>query len=487
MERILPTMRSAGSYLATALLCLSSVLAAACGEVVQPGGDDMPDIDAPEVDMQVEIDAPAPGTVTVVATQRTGPDQGLPAPDVQVFATFPDGSTSSVVLTNSSGTAELDDVPFGSSVTAIDASVAGDPRLVTFLHVSPGDTLRVGGEPFGPGQGDPNGTMTITVPAVTGATNYTVFHQCGSNGATAPTTSITISGTSTCNSGAMDLFFVAIGPVGDPPSNQPIRWAFVPDVNYQAGGSFSLSAWQTAGTFSFLVTDLEPEVTEVALQALPFVNNQILFIPAFVETAPSDGMVTANVPWTNGGERTIVLFQAFRPAVGSFARLVVLPPDATSFTAARPAMPLLGPTLASAVARQITWIEVGTGSYDAQILELQWSVTNPDAGIDDFRWMIVAPQVDDRSIAFPAHPASVARFFPGMNASIEVDSFLLKYDDLDYDDLRAKPEWELQCVTCSFDFVDDGPLELVFRGSGFNATSDAPRRALRTFPDVNAH
>lgn len=417
---------------------LSLLLFAACGEVAgspdAAGDDDEIDASAPPAD--AAIDAVTEGPITVTAMTRCCNDiPNAPESGVRIVAASPSGEIYDSAVTDTSGQATLT-IMAGASVTAIYQNPTGDGanKLVSFLDVQPGDQLTVG-DKFSVNTA--LGSMTVSWPAVAGATTYRVYHPCGSNSASAPTTTLTITENSGCLVAPMDILFTASE------GSTLVRWGLLPDVTFAAGGSTTLNAWQPMNSFTLNASGLPTDVSEVSVAASPVFNNRTT-MSASISGTPSGGMLSGTRPWAVGGDAIQITAFVGRATFGLIQVLDRIPSTETTATFdGTSLLPWLDTPTADGATRTVTWASEGTPGGDGLVVFLRWPTTPAlFGGGSDHEWIVMAPP-GANTLALPSLGAENAAFDVPSSGEISVNGGIIDFEQDDgYGDYRARPEWE---------------------------------------------
>jgi hypothetical protein len=403
-----------------------ALAASACGKVNtfhDAGGDDDDTV----------VDANAATTLTVTTYSRNGMRAIVSGVDVVVIAG--DGTVRDQGITDADGHATLD-ARDGDSVTAVYREVGG-AEIVTYIGAKPGDQLSFGRDGYADEPAD--ATMTVTWPDV-GANQYRIYHPCGSTYEYAPSDfTTTIERRPSCAADTFDLFLVAFDTNG-----VLIRSGKIAGTTFVDQESRPLTQWQNPTAFTLSAVGLPEEVTSATLQATPMVNGRQSY-QVSANGTPTDGAISQTVAWgaTGGPVLAIGLFRRD----GGFGQQGMLEPiaaNATQWQAMNAVtLPWIGPVIANAAARKVTWISDGEGTYDATVVFADWERTETDGGIVNTRWFFVGPP-GINSIEIPELPGTLAQYAPRDTDSIEQQQVVL-FDigaDDGYDALRARPEWE---------------------------------------------
>ncbi|MCA9675306.1 MAG: hypothetical protein KC464_09750 [Myxococcales bacterium] len=420
------------------LLAIAALSCAACGEVQQfadAGGDDTT-IDASTAP-DAAPDAVQQGSVSVTTLTRCCndmPDQ--PKPGVDVFVTGPDGAPGDRGQSNAAGQLTLD-VTAGDSVTGLYLMAPNGNELITYMGVKPGDSFTFG-EKFSTAQGNPIGDFTVSWPNLGANINsYSIRYPCGGTGTGNTTLQATFTEYDSCHVSPMDILFMAYDTNGT-----LVRWGLLNDVNFVAGGSAALGAWQSPGSIQLSVSGLPSVVTQVQIQAQGMLNGGNSSFYASASGAPVNGGLSQTQPWTTGGDGIMAIALLGRNGNFGFQEFIKsLPATSTTVSfASPPLLPWLGQTVTNSASGQVDWIqdgELGPGDADATVFILSWNDGNTT-----HRWNVVAPP-GIRELRLPRLPAQLAQYAPPSGVNINVNGGILQLSaDDGYDDFRARPEWE---------------------------------------------
>jgi hypothetical protein len=427
---------------------LASCLLLACGSVK----DGKSRVDA---DPGPDADLSADATVSTKAAV-TGQTASAVVADVDLISTLPNGDVLATGKTDASGNATIKVYP-GGAVTAVyrhtGTSLGAD--LFTIVGVKPGENLEFGQKtlPF-VGTSTAIGSQTYSWPASpNGAvTLYRVQTSCTSTSVAAPTTSVALPESSSCNKGAMRILYTATTPNPTTLANCGVR-----AVTFADTATVALSSWSNSVLGSGNISGLSASATSlsVSLRAVVGGTTELsLSGGGSANGVLTGGAFTGNFQWCpNLGERTVARVSLNRSSFGGITVMDSLPASATSVTVSSPLLPpwVEGTFLTSAYKRSASWVLAndGTNAHDAVYLQLSFA-QQIDTMTFGARWHLLLPP-DTQSIELPRLPAAFDNFQPttdfGMSlnrlVAIEVPTVS------DYDGLRAMGIGFAICPDCA--------------------------------------
>ncbi len=477
-----------------AYLCSCLLILAACGkdEVFTDAsvGDDVLDDADTSIDAEPAPDAIPGGTVHVTTFGRNGSLPGAVVANVEVLVYGLDGTMRDRDQTDANGEATLD-VLSGDTVTAIyDLIAEQDVVLTTYVGVKPGDDLRFGDFPNTPGTGATTGTMTLTWPALTGATSVTLVTDCGSQNPAVSATSATVTQTDTCNGPTFSALLYSYDV-----SSNILQWGEVHDVAFTNAGTAAITALQAGTTFSVDFTAIAPEVSSYNLYAYASVGNNWWSVgyPYFVNGVPQAGALSGTIPWASGVDGASIYEYVYRNGnYGYQYGSRRLDPGVNAVTTPFAPLPWLTDSVLTVVdARLVQWFQFGTAPYDAGLVTLRWSL---DTGIIitdgaslgsgssvSYRWDLIIPP-GLTALTFPELPEELAAYAPPTTANVNTRVQLVDTDAITgFDAARALPEWELRCLDCFDAGTTTTPTVRISQtssgggGKGFTRPGRAPR------------
>jgi hypothetical protein len=411
------------------------LLAMGCGN----GGGGQVDASTPDAAadvavVDVGVDAPTVGDVTISTLVRCcGQPQGSPAAGIVAIAVQPDNS----VVTGTSdttGTVVLHGIHTGATVTVPYPENTNDnTSVISFVGVEPGDHLTTGEGYFFPPPPGTAGTMTISFPAVTGATDYVAYTPCGTTNVQAPATSFTVTLYDYCQIPSANIGVIAQA------TGTIIASAYLTNAAFTPNATDSVPTWTANGQNAYAVTmsGVAPEVTTVALAGLasyPYASA----IEPFVQ----------NVTIVNGTATAMVTLPLTAPRMGGIAGLTRDQygtqtafhggGPAASATFAAPKLPWMGK--ATTTATTLAWTQTA-GSYDGAVATMVWHVTVSNVDHQHV-WMVVLPP-GTTSVDWTSPPAELASYLPAPTDTVNGDPALLDFGDVaDYRAFRALPQWQ---------------------------------------------
>lgn len=438
-------MRRFGGLASFVFLCLG-----ACG-----GDQAFPDAnttDAFSVDGATTPDAVPAGDITVTTHSRTGPDpSGTLLADIQVLTVQPDGTAGPAGTTNASGDLTLTGVKQGASVTAI-YPLGNDFQLVTVLGVKPGDHV-VLGDHYPQQFSASTGTMTVNFPTVANAAHYYGYTRCSqanvNDGAATAMTFATTCGNATADMllEAYDAEFTRIG------------YGTIRNAPFTDGASATLAAWGPGANNNFTtsITGLAASVDNVYFTTFAQWNDGYRNGGQDYYAQPEAGAASLAMTVPPGGDRVLAFAQLQQGQLQTGAQETyrVLAGDATSATMTAPTLPWLGQVAINGAAKLAQWIPIGTGSYDAAIVFANWSRYDAKTESTTYYYWTISVPPGQTSLSWAGLPTAVADHLPTDTDSVSGDMQLVDLSNVaDYDELRARPEWEWSCPGCASQLGD---------------------------------
>jgi hypothetical protein len=433
------------------LYLLAVLFAAACGEVKGAQLDAKPaDAKAPDAP-----DADLTGMATVITQTHFGGGTGVGTllGNVDVVSVLPNGMVHDQGKTDSSGHMSIKVYP-GGSVTAIYRHTADTGAdLVTFLGAKPSDTLTFG-KYWQPPSGNTLGAMTMSWPAVSGATAYQIGIPCGVYYVGNVTSYASFNEYPQCDREPMGVIGVAANSTG-----QVVAMSYT-FITFTANSNQPLTTfWQTASSATATVTGLPPEVTNASESFSIVTNNGTQNYSFGTSAAPTGGAVTFTFPWVNTGERSVSQLQLQRgysyattsifDALNSLT-VTVANPDLPPWLTADPFIGFYPEVLANAAARKVEWLPAGPTNHTGNVVITSWSHTIGGTPTP-FTWTFITPP-DVTSFDLPKLPAIFDDAQPHPEdamSALQTAALQIPSITNGYDGLRALPEAELTCPACA--------------------------------------
>jgi hypothetical protein len=402
-------------------LWLSILGAAACGH----------NTGVPVVDGGVAPDSAAARDVRVT-TATYDPTQldGTPVAGVIVVALDDHHALEVEDTTDATGELTLHDLAPGSSLTVVYPDLGTQRRIMTVLDVKPGDHLQFGKSR--PIWGNPTFTVTITVPALAGATRFDFNDGCSSATANG-TTVATIGIAPECNDSNHGVVAVAYDS-----ANRMIASAYVAAPNVAANATIAIPAWtaNATGDITLDISGLPAEITRAAVDIAAIYPAQIMF-DALSNGAPTAGAYSAALTIPHNSTRMVATAYISNASNNTQYSTVALDPRATESSFEPPVMPWVDTVVIRGAS--VTWHVSGAAIPDAGLLAYQWS--GPAVFTS---WFVIMPW-GPTSLDLSDVPAPLAQYLPSATDSPNV---YVTYVDLasatSYVDVRALPSWQLE-------------------------------------------
>jgi hypothetical protein len=428
---------------------------AACGD---DGGNSHPP-DAPHGDSgplgDAEIDAPTPGSVNILATARSdsGLAPGTPVANVLVAALKKDGTLVGTAMTAADGTAKIDGITDGASVTAVYPIADSDHDIVTYVDVKVGDTLKFGDKYYTTSlAAGVDGTMTVTWPAVDGATMYRVWSSCDPDYGQYPPfpytgTSLDVSFNASCQAATGPLVVKAFNGEGD-----EIAAIHIAAATFADDTTLDLTADQwvtpTAGNVTVGATGLSTPTNEAYLGVFEAFHGLSNTRSNYSEVDSG----ASTTMFTSPAADTLTAFGEFYRD-GNYGEQYSYKAGATPFALSGPTLPWLGGVVVNGT--QALWIQSTGTTYDAAVLSLHWNRYIPSGGkgsdgsTEYFNWNLILPP-GTTSFSLPTPPAQLATYLPDDSVNVYSNLELVDLSSAaDYDAARALPEYRLTNVEAS--------------------------------------
>jgi hypothetical protein len=363
--------------------------------------DAMPSKDGAVVHDAAPDAPPATGVVKITVYDTTG----VLAAGTPVVFLDASGATVLEVATDANGVAMATMGP-GGSVTALRPNGAAPPALLgttqqhlyTFEGVKPGDQLQLG-TPAGPGVG---GSVTVTLPAISGAANYIIRTACGSTGFSAPsgsgapppigTVNYTDCALTGLSAEAFDAFGVSMGTFYKP--TQVLTGAI----------DLSAETYKPNKTLALTASNIPAVVTSVNAEVDLFVGAFDLYWLSKSLTLGT-GSATGSYDLADQPGAMVSHVNVYRQIAGETIVRAEATPAAWSMDVGANLIPWL-PSFAviDTDTHSLAWTEVGAGTATAISANLYAS--GPSVSYD---WNIVAPYTA-RKLVLPVLPTSLASF-----------------------------------------------------------------------------
>jgi hypothetical protein len=415
--------------------------AAGCGEV-HTLSDAPPGDGNAAADANTTQDAAVAVTVTTYSRSDGSAANHTRVPNVPIYVVQPGGALGPVTQTDGTGTVSILGVEAGASITAVYTLAGGGFKIVTTLGVKPGDNLIYGDLYRTSHSSITPVTMTAAFPAVTGATQFTVQHPCGTDSGGASPVTVNIG----CDATQGDFYLRALDGSGT-----VLATATLHGAAYGAGQTVTLPAWTDVAQpiLGLSASGLSAEVLNVNFQAASVVdgidNNQA---PIQFFLVPSNATVSTTLAVPTGGDRLFAVDEVHNvnttASWGNKEQFLRLATDVRMATFTEPGLPWFGSLTWDAANQKVSWTTQGSGGYDGMLLEVQWSA---GASVPvNYDWDIIAPPgLTQFSWANP--PAQLAPYVPAVTDTPSTNSSTTALIDLSsatsYDQLRQQPEWFL--------------------------------------------
>lgn len=377
------------------------------------------------------IDASTRGTVHVTVLDSAG--TGAPAVGASVVFLDPDGTLVKKASTDSAGKANADVLP-GASVTAV-ALINTATAIQTVLAVKPGDDLVIGSKQI---DGTSAGDFSITYPAFTGATSYSVVYPCGTVSFAAPAAggpppAAKISINNSCRQDSMELLVIPQG------GNGPLASISKAGVPFVSGGSTTITGnYASLRNFTASYTNIDPVITNLNTtrsvpDAFGFPTSQATPTPG------TSAVVTLSGPIGTGGE---VLTQALTAAGSRQSVRQQISGSAVTYglDVAAALLPWIKPPSYDATTGKVLVPLDSTGASNTKpdLFRLVLTYRRVDANnvTHTFAWQLFGPEATD--ILLPILPADLGGVGPTASDAVTVTTaFMLEADSVTgYDAIR---------------------------------------------------
>lgn len=385
-------------------------------------------------DAGITADAADAPVASIAAVTVIVMRDGVPVPNVHTYFITRDGVLPIIVDTDASGKAvtfmDLSVLLAGTaSVTVVDAfpdDITSMPRfdhLRTVAGLRPNDQIFI--------TEDSTRTVTVKVPVVAGADNYTVQATCGQGSLSG--TQIA-SGSVTLSCSATDLLVLARQ------GSTLLKSLYHPGVTASAGQTIDLTSdsYQDPGSLAFDETGLLPSTT--GLDVVVGFNSP---------KGAIDDAVQVNTTVVNGMASGTLAVPA-TPAVGRISSILTL---ATSAHVVSDVGAITSPYVLDASTsllrniaqrpvydfsnHRVTWVE-GVGGATPEFCAPEIHVTRPaapGAPARDWQWDLVAPYTAGQ-VSIPLLPGDVLPWTPVSTDSVSV-TIINEKTPISYDLVRA--------------------------------------------------
>ncbi len=393
--------------------------------------------DAPLVEDGPAPDMLASGTVNVTTMVRCcDVAANTPQANVLVVAGNVDGQIASTATTDAQGQATLT-IREGATVTAIYPEDANQETIaVSYVGVKPDDNLTYGDGYYTLSQTitGVDGQLVLNWPAVTGATQYRVYHPCENYGPYVNGLTRSLPLYTYCQTANAPIAVIALDA-----SYRVVSSVYLPAAAY-APGTLTLVAnqWvnQAADNYTASISGLPAAVDDVgfgleaAYAGFSYTDNE------YVTPKSGGGTAMLSVPST----ATATTIDA-RLSRNSYRQQEHYKRGPSPVVFPAPTLPWLSGVIFNAEERHAVWLQT-MGTYDASILGTRWRRT--DGKIDHYyRWRVILPPgVTEFSVGTP--PAELEPYLPGAADDVEHELTLVDLSSAaSYDAARALPEWRL--------------------------------------------
>jgi hypothetical protein len=320
-------------------------------------------------------DSAVPGPVSVTAL--TSQLDGSVDPTALVIFVAPDQRVVRDGLVSADGTAQAE-LPAGSVVHVLRvAQTSASTRRVSITSVTdvaPSDALIVG-QSRGVRNVGAARQQAVTFTATAGATNYSVWHPCGSSGGTGTSVNLTLYASCVATGATFEVLAIARGDAGFTP-----RYARA-TVREAAGTLTLATSWSVMPLFALTVTGVPAGASSLVLQRSTLLAAGTTG-PMATETAsvlqPSAGVVSASLPYApTAGVRSAIYARLAESAVASRAVWI-----RTDGIAAGQGIELSTPTLALATSaprlsgHEVRWDQRDGAAPDVRFVTASFTETS---------------------------------------------------------------------------------------------------------------
>ena len=409
----------------------------------------------------------AAGTVNITTMVRCcDVAANTPQANVAVIAVNADGNVAGTATTDAQGHATLT-IREGATVTAIypEEKVNQETFAISYVGVKPNDSLTYGDAYYTPNQTltGTAGQMTINWPAVTGAYQYRLITPCESPYTAGLTYSISLQTYCQMPTAPIGLFAVDT-------NYEVISSVYLPAAAFTVGATVNVTAgqWvnQAVGNYTVSISGLPASVYEADFDVDAKYAGFNYDASNYVIPKSGAGSVMISSPTTVLG--TTAHARLYR---NNYSRQDHYKPGPSPVAFPAPTLPWLSGLIFNPEDRHALWLQTA-GTYDASILETNWThsaVKEPD---HYFRWRVILPPgVTEFAVGTP--PAELAPYLPGADDSVGYELTLVDLSSAaSYDAARALPEWRLADASSAVDAGDE-PLAQITQydgGEGFTFT-----------------
>ena len=387
-------------------LCL--MVAAACGSV----NNELPDGPPGQPDAPNEPDARTTGVIQVTVVTDYGDvdsngDQlpiGIPRQGAQVFFIEPDG-TSHLVTTGGNGIARSPDVHPGTAALVVRPQSSTEYAITAFFALAPDMSITAG-----PGVDtyvptSTVGSLTINVPAMSGATGYGLSPVCWSSyGQTGTPPVFTLSVVDPCDRTQRTLLALAYDSNG-------LRGYSSRVIDYTPGTTITMPAFQNAVNFVANLSNLPSVVSGVNMYGNYREGDGWLGSFGFYGE-PTNGAAVLQGGTAPTGD-SLEFDATFYTITGNtgrnrLTRRVTGTPTTTAIDGSA-MLPFITYPEWDAATRTVSWDELGTTNRaDVMISRGYYSVSNGNINVN---FTLIGPHVAD-SLTLPELPTEVAHLTP---------------------------------------------------------------------------
>lgn len=363
-----------------------------------------------------------------------------PQAGVLVVAVNADGMLAGTATTDAQGQATLT-IAEGAYVTAIyPEDVNNENYIVTYAGVKPNDNLTFGDGYYTPNQtiNGTAGNLTLNWSAVTGATQYQVYHPCESYGRyVGSVLTYQVPLYTYCQTATAPIAVLALDA-----NYNPVASRYLPAANYAPAGTIDIAAndWvmQAIDNLTTSISGLPAAVYEADFDVMArydgFSYNESDYM------TPKSGSASATFTTPSTALSATVQARLYR---NNYARQEHYKGGASPVVFAPPTLPWISGVIFDLEALQAIWLQTA-GTYDASYLDLDWRRTEPKGPDHYYYWRVILPPgVTTFSVGTP--PTELAPYVPtATDESLDAELTLVDLSSAaSYDAARALPEWRL--------------------------------------------